>query len=80
MKRLLFGTILVLVLSAFPNMAMAQVQVGISIGVPPPFTFAAPPELVVVPSGPNYVYMVPSTVGSLFLWRLLVSPSRGSLV
>ena len=36
MKRLLFGTILVLVLSAFPNMAMAQVQVGISIGVPHP--------------------------------------------
>ena len=66
MKRLLFGTILVLVLSAFPNMAMAQVQVGISIGVPPPFTFAAPPELVVVPSGPNYVYMVPSTVGLYF--------------
>lgn len=66
MKKLLFGTIFLLVAGVLPVPAMADVQVGISIGIPPPITFAAPPELVVVPSGPNYVYMVPGTVGLYF--------------
>lgn len=66
MKKLLFGTVFLLVVSVLPVTAMAQVQVGINIGVPPPFAFSAPPELVVVPSGPDYVYMVPGTVGLYF--------------
>lgn len=66
MKKILFGTVFLLVVSILPITAMAQIQVGISIGVPPPITFSAPPELVVVPSGPSYVYMVPGTVGLYF--------------
>jgi len=65
-KKLLFGTVFLLVVSVLPVTAIAQVQVGINIGVPPPFAFSAPPELVVVPSGPDYVYMVPGTVGLYF--------------
>lgn len=66
MKKLLFGTVFLLVASVLPVTAMADVQVGISIGVPPPLPFGAPSELVVVPSGPNYVYMVPGTLGLYF--------------
>lgn len=41
----------------------ADVDVNISIGVPPPLAFAGPPELVVVPSGARYVYMIPDMLG-----------------
>jgi hypothetical protein len=34
--------------------------------VPPPEELTAPPDVVVVPSGPSYVYMVPNTVGLYF--------------
>lgn len=66
MKKLLFGAVFLLGISLFPVTGMADVQVGISIGVPPPLPFGTPSELVVVPSGPNYVYMVPGTVGLYF--------------
>lgn len=47
-------------------LAGAEVDVSISIGVPSPLVFAAPPAVVVVPSGPAYVYMVPGTPGLYF--------------
>jgi hypothetical protein len=37
------------------------------VGVaPPPLEFAAPPDVVVVPYGESYVYMVPDTLGVYF--------------
>jgi hypothetical protein len=49
------------------SLAVAQdVSVAIDIGVPPPISFAAPPDVVVVPSGESYVYMVPNRVGLYF--------------
>jgi hypothetical protein len=44
----------------------AEVNVGISIGIPSPLVFAEPPDVVVVPSGSAYVYMVPDTPGLYF--------------
>jgi hypothetical protein len=64
MKKLIFGTILLAMISVFPAISMADVQ--INIGLPPPIIFSAPPDVVVVPSGPSYVYMVPGTVGLYF--------------
>ncbi len=46
--------------------AAADVSVNINIGAPPPLTFAAPPDVVVVPSGTSDVYLVPNTVGLYF--------------
>jgi hypothetical protein len=45
--------------------AGADVNVNIGISAPP-LVFAAPPDVVVVPSGPSYVYMVPDTPGVYF--------------
>lgn len=58
------GTLFLVVISIFPVIAAADVQ--INIGLPPPVVFAAPPDVVVIPSGPSYVYMVPGTVGLYF--------------
>ena len=66
MKKLLLGPVFLLAAIILPFTAGADVQVGISIGIPPPIVFPAPPELVVIPSGPSYIYMVPGTVGVYF--------------
>lgn len=45
----------------------AAAGVNINIGISaPPLEFAAPPDVVVVPSGASYVYMVPDTPGVYF--------------
>ena len=44
-------------LLAFPFTGNAQVGVDIHIGAPPPYRFAAPPDLAVIPG--TYVYMIP---------------------
>jgi hypothetical protein len=44
----------------------AQVNINISVPPPPPLEFAAPPDVVVVPSGARDVYLVPNTVGLYF--------------
>lgn len=64
MRKLFLGAVLMLMVSVFPGMAIADVQ--INIGLPPPVVFSAPPDVVVIPSGPSYVYMVPGTVGLYF--------------
>jgi hypothetical protein len=46
--------------------ASAQVQVNVNIITPPPLQFAAPPDVVVIPSGVSYVYMVPNNYGVYF--------------
>lgn len=57
MKKLLLGTILCGLGILYSLPAMAGVEVGISIALPPPLVFAAPPEVVVIPE--TYVYAVP---------------------
>ncbi len=64
MKRILFLMGFLFFLSLTP--AFAEVNVGISIGVPPPLVFEGPPDVVVVPSGSAYVYMVPDFPGLYF--------------
>jgi hypothetical protein len=66
MKKLLFGTMLLALIIVVPIPTMAQVGINVSIGVPPPIAFSAPPDVVVVPSGPSYVYMVPGNAGLYF--------------
>jgi hypothetical protein len=66
MKRLLFGTMLLALIITVPIPTIAQVGINVSIGVPPPIAFSAPPDVVVVPSGPSYVYMVPGNAGLYF--------------
>jgi hypothetical protein len=46
-----------------PEMGEAEVA---EAPPPPPLGFATPPDVVVVPSGENYVYMVPNTFGVYF--------------
>jgi hypothetical protein len=70
MKKLLFGIILLALVSAFPIMTMAgvDVSVGISIPLPPLITFQAPPNVVVLPDT-NGVYVVPTINIDLFFWN-----------
>ncbi len=67
MKRLFWGTILLALVSALPNPAMARVDIGISISLPPPIVFAAPPEVVVIPE--TYVYAVPDSDVDIFFYN-----------
>ncbi len=65
MKQIVFLMVsLLLVLGV--QFADAGVNVGISIGAPSPFVFAEQPDLVVIPSGSAYVYMVPGIPGLYF--------------
>lgn len=63
--------IVLLMVSLFFVVGMQPVRaagdVNVSIGLSlPPLVFPAPPDVVVVPSGPSYVYMVPGTPGLYF--------------
>jgi len=55
-SRLLVIAALLLVLTGYATKSEARVNVSVGINLPL-FTFAAPPELVVIPG--TYVYMVP---------------------
>jgi hypothetical protein len=63
--------IVLLMVSLFFVVSMPLVgeagNVNISIGIaPPPLEFAGPPDVIVVPSGTTYVYMVPDMIGLYF--------------
>ena len=73
MKKLLLGTILLAGVLVVPMPAMAGVDIGINISLPPPIVFAAPPVVVVIPE--TYVYVVPDLDADIFFyngwwWRL----------
>jgi hypothetical protein len=65
-KKLLLGTMLLALLFVLPSPTMAQVDVGISISLPP-IVFAAPPELIVLPD--TYVYVVPDVDVDIFFYN-----------
>ena len=67
MMRLFSGTLLLALVILFPIPAMAAVDVGISISLPPPIVFAAPPEVVVIPE--TYVYAVPDLDVDIFFYN-----------
>ena len=66
MKKLLFGTILLALVSVFPITTMAAVDISVGISLPPPIVFAAPPEVVVIPE--TYVYVVPDLDVDIFFY------------
>lgn len=68
MKRLLWGTLLVALVSVVPVHAMAAVDISIGISLPPPIVFPAPPAVIVVPETPS-VYVVPGIEIDLFFWN-----------
>jgi hypothetical protein len=67
MRKLLLGTILLASAFVLPMPTMARVDIGISISLPPPVVFAAPPEVVVIPE--TYVYAVPDSDADLFFYN-----------
>ena len=68
MKKVLFGTILLALLTVIPFPAMAQVGISINIGLPPPILIPEPPVVVVLPDT-YYVYAVPDIEIDLFFWN-----------
>lgn len=65
MKRILFRTIFLTLVLAFPVTTMAGVHVSISL--PPLIVFAAPPEVVVIPE--TYVYVVPDSREEIYFYN-----------
>jgi hypothetical protein len=65
MKQIAFFIVSLVFVLGVP-LVDAGVNVGISIGVPEPLVFEEPPDVVVVPSGSAYVYMVPDSPGLYF--------------
>ena len=72
MKRLLLGTLFLALVLVFPAPTMAGVDVRITIPLPPPIVFAAPPHVVVLPE--TNIYVVPDVDVDIFFqngwwWR-----------
>ncbi len=65
---------------AAPVLTLAQVDIHIGIGLPPPFVFEAPPEVVVIPDTSD-VYAVPDVRWRpIFLGWLVVEGMGRALV
>jgi len=73
MKSVLCGALLLALAIVVPLPTMAQVGITVNIPLPPAMTFAAPPNVVVLPDT-NDVYVVPGVAVDLFFvngwwWR-----------
>jgi hypothetical protein len=68
MKKILLGTMLFALLIAGPMPSMAGVEVGVHVSLPPLITFAAPPEVIVLPDTSD-VYVAPDVNVDLFFWN-----------
>ncbi len=66
MKKLLFGATVLAWVISIPVFSMSAVDIHISIPLPPPIVFPAPPEVIVIPG--TYVYAVPDIDEDLFFW------------
>ena len=58
MKRLLFGTMIMALVTIVSVPTMAEVAVNVNIPLPPPVVVNAPPDVVVLPDTPD-VYACP---------------------
>ena len=68
MKKLLFGTVLLALISVFPINTMAAVDIHIGFPLPPPILFPAPPAVIVLPDTDD-VYVAPDMDVDLFFWN-----------
>jgi hypothetical protein len=74
MKKLLFGTMFFALVVVVPVLTMAGVDINVSVSLPPPIVFGAPPDVITLPDT-NDVYVVPDIGVDLFFsngwwWRL----------
>ena len=67
MKKLLLSIIVLVLVQVFPIQAIARVDVGINISLPPLIVFAGPPEVVVLPE--TDVYAVPDINVDIFFYN-----------
>ncbi|ABC76655.1 hypothetical membrane protein [Syntrophus aciditrophicus SB] len=72
MKKTLFGVLFCALALIAPMSAMARVDVHVSIPLPPPIVFTAPPAAVVIPE--TYIYAFPDVREEIFFcdgwwWR-----------
>ena len=67
MKRLLFGTMLMGLVTIVSVPTMAEVAINVNIPLPPPIVFNAPPDVVVLPDTPD-VYACPGISVDLFFY------------
>lgn len=68
MKKLLFGTMLLVLMFVVPMPSMAGVSVGVGIALPPPIVVETPPAVVALP-GASGVYVAPDVGEDLFFWN-----------
>ena len=70
MKKLLFGTMLLALVTVvpIPTMAAVDIHIGIGIPLPPPIVFRTPPEVIVIPDTDD-VYVVPDADVDVFFWN-----------
>ena len=68
MKKIFFGTILLVLAMVVPIPTMAQVNINIQFPLPPPIPFPAPPEVIAMPETSG-VYVVPDIDVDLFFWN-----------
>jgi hypothetical protein len=68
MKKLFFGTILLVLAIVVPIPTMAKVTINIQFPLPPPIPFAAPPEVIAMPETSG-VYVAPDIDVDLYFWN-----------
>ena len=68
MKKLLCGTILLVLAIVFPFPTVAGVDISIGISLPPPIVFVEPPAVIVLPDT-TYVYVVPDMDVDIYFWN-----------
>ena len=66
MRKIFVGTLLLVLALAVPMQTEAAPSMHISISLPPPLEFSAPPELIVLPG--TYVYVVPEVNEDIFFY------------
>jgi hypothetical protein len=66
MKKLFFGALLLTLIIAVSIPVMSRAEINISISLPPPIVFSAPPEMIVLPE--TYVYVVPDVEADIFFY------------
>lgn len=69
MKKVLFGILFLELVMVSPVPTMAEVNVGINIGIPlpPAIVFTSPPQLIVLPG--TYVYVSPDVDADIFFYN-----------